>query len=80
MVLELGMVYIPTVPVWGETKAGDSLEPERVRTAWSKLNLSQNMKAKQTHITVCSKDKVWAWWLMFPKWTGSVLFTDLHSS
>lgn len=64
----------------GETEAGDSLEPERLRTAWSELSLSQNMKAKQTHITVYGKGEVWAWWLMFPKWTGSVLFTDLHNS
>lgn len=64
----------------GDSEAGDSLEPERLRTAGNKLSLSRNTKAKQSHITVCSKDKVWAWWLMFPKWTGNVLFTGLRNS
>lgn len=51
---------------FGESEAGDSLEPKRLRTPWSKLNLSQTAKANVTHISVCSKDYL-AWWLVLPK-------------
>lgn len=61
------MVSISIAPLWGDTEAGDSLQPERLRTAWSKLSLSQNTKAKQSLITVCRKDKLGAWWLNVPK-------------